>query len=86
VNREEAEKHFGPAVTGLAKVLYEKVERLDPRCCGGSEWDKLPTFDLRLYASCIEELLDYPELLIAAAPDDDMVLWKSEILKKMHFD
>jgi hypothetical protein len=26
------------------------------------------------------------ELLIAAAPDDDMVLWKAEILKKMNLD
>jgi hypothetical protein len=84
VNREEAEKHFGPAMVRLARMLYETLERLDPGSCGGSDWNELPEFDVSYYASAMREVVGQPHLVIGAVADDDVIRWKAELSKKMH--
>jgi len=84
VNREEAENHYGPELIELARILYEKMEHLDPGCCGGADWEDLPEFDIGLYAIAVREILSRPDLIILALRDHDMERWRAELGEKLH--
>jgi hypothetical protein len=71
-----------PAIEGLARVLYEDMERLDP---GGDDelqsWDALPMHNRVFYCECIYSLLGRRTLLLSALAHYDQVLRGREATK-----
>jgi hypothetical protein len=74
MKKNEAAGRHSPAVMELAKLLYEKMEHLDPGSGGGSSWDELPARDVEFYALLIEHLIEDRSVLQRALADDDVVL------------
>ncbi len=84
INNETVRGSHSPAVMELARILYEKMEHLDPGSCGGSEWAVLPAKDVELYALCVEELIENASLVIRALADYDVVLRHPKLPKKVY--
>lgn len=57
----------------LARVLYEKMEHLDPGSGGGLYWDELTERDVDFYALCVEALIRQSDLVRRALADDDVI-------------
>ena len=66
-----------PAVMELARVLYEKMEHLDPGSGGGTSWDELPDRDVEFYALCVEAIIESGSLTRRALADYDVICRKS---------
>jgi hypothetical protein len=67
------------AIVELARVLYEKMEHLDPGSGGGFDWDELPARDVEYYALCVESILERESLVRASLTDDHMINRESEL-------
>ena len=67
-------------ITALARILYERMERLAPGPSQFVEWDKLTDWYRGLYTNSIRTLLEEPELIHAALhlADDDVVLGRDK--------
>jgi hypothetical protein len=63
----------GEPVMELARILYEKMEHLDPGSGGGSPWEELPERDMHFYAICVEAIIDQSTLVRRALANNDMV-------------
>ena len=72
------------AVMELARVLYEKMEQLDPGSCGGSTWSELPGRDVDFYALCVEEIIENASLVLRALADYDVVLRQPKLTKQVN--
>jgi hypothetical protein len=90
-NESERGVAMAPAETGrhskpvmeLARILYEKMEHLDPGSGGGSSWDDLPDFDVEFYALSVEEIIKNASLVLRALSDYDVVVRHPKLPKKM---
>ena len=58
------------ALIDLARILYDKMERLDP---AGDPWSEFDGQQVSFYACCIEEVLLHSDLIDRAISDNDMV-------------
>ena len=54
------------AVWFLARRLYWKMEQLDPTLEGDSKWESLSDRDKRLYRLCVDDLLGFESVVLAA--------------------
>ncbi len=70
---EFAGTHSDP-VKRLARILYEKMEHLDPGSCGGESWDELSPHARDYYALCVEAMVEQGPVLRAALTDDNVIL------------
>ena len=59
-----------PPVMELARILYEKMEHLDPQ---GAYWSELSPQDVDFYALCVESIIEQSGLVRRALSDDDVV-------------
>lgn len=50
-------------LAGLARSLFEELERLDPSLEPSPGWEELSDRDREMYGLCVRRLLDAPELL-----------------------
>jgi hypothetical protein len=57
-----------------ARILYEKMEHLDPGSCGGSTCEELPERDIEFYALSVKAMTRARSVAQQALADDDMIL------------
>jgi hypothetical protein len=58
------------AISGLARVLYETLEHLDPTPIEATEWDQLDEDARELHRLCIKAILAHESLVKAATIGD----------------
>jgi hypothetical protein len=63
------------AIDALARILYEKMERLAPGAGEYVAWDELPEWERDLHRHGIEAVLEDRDLLFSAVPfaGDDVI-------------
>ena len=76
-------RRYSESILGLARVMYETMERLDPGCCGGDSWDSLSDDIKEFYALTAEEIVNNATLVIRAMSDYDVILRHPKLPKKM---
>jgi hypothetical protein len=64
------------SVKELARILYEKMARLDP---SGPEWDEVDPDVAEFCAYCVEEILNSRDLLYRAPADDNVIKGHPEL-------
>lgn len=55
-------------MTYLGRMLYEKMEHLNPSLGDYIEWDDLPEYQREFYELCAEEVIFRAEVSLVAVP------------------
>ena len=73
LSSKRPEGRHSATVMALARILFEKMEHLDPGSAGGFLWEELSPREIEYHALCVEAILERASLVRLALADDDVV-------------
>jgi len=66
----------------LTRILYEAMEDISPGATPFVPWEEVREYDKHFYRSCIEAILDYPELLRRLVDDGRSLANENDVSRR----